>query len=258
MILEARAVAFRYDDREVLAGIDLALHAGEVVGLVGANGAGKSTLLRVLAGLRAPSAGGVWLDGAPIARLDRREAARRIALLPQSVSIELPFTVREIVAMGRTPHVGRFAPLAPADRDAIDEAMRAADVAALAARPITEISDGERQRCLLARAFAQRAGVLLLDEPTASLDLRHAFTLMRAVRERVARGGAALAAMHDLGLAARTCDRIVVLAAGRVIADGPPSRALAPEVLARALGLRTTLVEGADGAPSIAVLGVEE
>jgi len=254
-LLALAGLRFSYGPRRILDGIDLELAPGELVGIVGANGAGKSTLLRIAAGLLAPDGGSVALGGDPVARLARREVARRIAFLPSGLRSDFGFTVEEVVAMGRTAHVGRFAPLTGADREAIEGALRDAEVEGLRGRTITTLSDGERQRALLARAFAQRAPVLALDEPTANLDLRHAWALMERIRARVDAGAAALAAMHDLGLAAGACDRILVLHEGRARALAPPREALAPEVLADALGLRTRLVEGEGERPTVVVLG---
>ena len=238
--MEARALRYAYDagSPAVLDGVDLRIDRGELVGLVGPNGAGKSTLLKVLLGLLPPSAGTITLSGEPLASLPRRRVARLAAFVPQGFESSFAFRVREMVAMGRTPWLGRFQPEGPEDRRIIDEALAAADVADLAERPFPELSGGERQRVLLARAFAQTTPVLLLDEPTSSLDLKHAYELLALVRERVRGGAAAVVALHDLSLSARFCDRLVVLHGRGVAADGPPARVLTSELMARAFGVR--------------------
>ena len=252
--IRARGLTFGYGARPVLRGVDLEVAHGELVGLVGPNGAGKSTLLRLLLGFLPPDAGTVELEGRPIADLPRREVARRAAFVPQGFHTEFDFRVRDLVAMGRTPWLGRFRPEGEEDRSAVARAMEATEVAAMAERPFTELSGGERQRVLLARAFAQGTDVLLLDEPNASLDLLHAYQLLELVRRRVDEGAAALAALHDLSLAARFCDRLVVLHEGGVRAEGPPSEVLSQTHLAEVFGVEATLLE-VDGAPVLQVRG---
>ena len=229
--LDARDVRFAYDARDVIDGVTVSVHAGELVGVVGPNGAGKSTLLRVLLGFLPAKSGEVRIGGTSIESLSRREIARRAAFVPQGFYTDFAFGVREMVAMGRTAHLGRFEPERDADRAAIARAMDATDVTQMTERTFTTLSGGEQQRVLLARAFAQEAQLLVLDEPTASLDLRHAHELMSIVRARTADGGAALAALHDLSLAAKFCDRVVVLHRGRIGADGPPTEVLTEDLM---------------------------
>jgi iron complex transport system ATP-binding protein len=232
-ILRVEALAFGYPGREVLRAIDFSARAGEVIGLCGPNGAGKSTLLRLILGLLAPRAGRVLLGGDPVAALDRREIARRAALLMQDGPLELPLSAREVVALGRLPHLRRFEDERPSDQLAIDAAMDLTDTRAFADRPVTELSGGERHRVQLARALAQETPLLLLDEPTASFDVSHQLQALRLLRAAAARGRAVLVAMHDLSLAARACDRILLLGEGRLQADGPPALALTEDNLAR-------------------------
>jgi iron complex transport system ATP-binding protein len=257
-LLAAEGLGFGYPDRPVFREVSFTLGAGELVALAGPNGAGKSTLLRVLLGLHTPSAGQVALAGVPLPSLRRREIARRVALLPQESPAELPLVVREVVSLGRLPHLGRFEPEGPADLDAVDAALAATDTTALADRPMTELSGGERHRVHLARALAQGAPVLLLDEPTAGLDLVHqleALELLRATVDEGSGGGrAALVAMHDLSLAARWCDRILVLAEGTLQADAPPARVLTPETLARVFGVRAEIRLDDEGRPFVVPL----
>lgn len=244
--IRARGLRFAYGAHEVLRGIDVDVHTGELVGVVGPNGAGKSTLLRVLLGFLEPTDGAVAIDGQSLSDLPRREIARRAAFVPQGFHTDFAFSVREMVAMGRTPHLGRFRPEGPEDRRAIDDAMEATGVTRMAERSFTELSGGERQRVLLARAFAQRTPTLLLDEPNANLDLRHAHELMHLVRERVDAGASALAALHDLGLAARFCDRLLVLRDGRIDADGPPAEVLTETLMREVFEVDARIVRDGD------------
>src|SRR3989441_8770192 len=235
--LAPRAVVAGYLDREVLHDSDICVGAGEVVCLVGPNGAGKSTLLRALAGLLVPRSGDVRLDGRDLRSLARREIARRIAVVPQVFETLFPFTVREVVALGRTARLSLFGRASAADRAAVDRALDELALLALADRTITEISGGERQRAVLAMALAQEGDVLLLDEPTAHLDPAHQLATLALVRRLArTRGLAVVAVLHDLNLAASAATRIVVIEHGRVVVDAPPLDALTPEVVGRVFG----------------------
>jgi iron complex transport system ATP-binding protein len=230
--LAADGVCFAHGERPVLRGVSLALAPGEVVGLIGPNGAGKSTLVRLLAGLDRPASGTVTLGDRPLAAWPRRDAARVLAVVPQDPRLEFPFTALEAVLMGRTPYLGAFGFPGPHDLAIARAALATLEVAALEARPIDALSGGERQRVFLARALAQEPQVLLLDEPTTHLDLRHQSLLHAVVRERCRTAGmAALTVLHDLNLAGAFCDRLVLLAAGEVVASGPPATVLTPETL---------------------------
>jgi iron complex transport system ATP-binding protein len=250
-LLAARGVTFGYPGREVFRDVSFTLGTGELCALCGPNGAGKSTLLRLLLGLHIPRAGDVELGGAPLPSLDRREIARRAALLPQESPPDLPLTVREVVALGRLPHLGRFQPEGPEDARAVAAALDATDTAALALRPMTELSGGERHRVHLARALAQGAQVLLLDEPIAGLDLMHQLQALDLLRATVDGGRGAIVAMHDLSLAARCCDRILLLADGALQADAPPAAVLTPETLARVFGVRAEVRADEAGRPFV-------
>ena len=232
----AHAVEAGYGARRVLRGVDLTLEPGGLIALVGPNGAGKSTLLRALAGLIRPTSGTVTLDGADVCALSRAALASRIAVVPQTFDTLFPFTVREIVGLGRSARLGLFARPTGADEEAVERAMADQDLSALAARRIDALSGGERQRVVLAMALAQEAGVLLLDEPTAHLDPSHQRSVLLRVGELArTRGAVSVAVLHDLNLAA-LADRVVVLCDGSVVADGPPSIALAAEVVGRVFG----------------------
>ena len=227
---------------EAVAGASIAVARGEVVGVIGPNAAGKSTLARLCSGLLTPQQGTVSLQGEPMAKLSRRERARRVAFLPQHPPHDLSFTAREVALMGRAPHLGLWALEGPRDFERAHAGLREMDALELADRPVSQLSGGERQRVFLARAFAQEAAVLVLDEPTAALDLAHQVLLVSALRRRAREGGGALLVLHDLALAGAACDRLVLLDRGRVVAEGPPAVVLRPEVLSPVYGTEVEVV----------------
>ncbi|MGH3738484.1 MAG: ABC transporter ATP-binding protein [Micromonosporaceae bacterium] len=233
--------------RRVLHGVDLAPRPGAVTVLVGPNGCGKSTLLRTLAGLLPPLAGTVTIGGAPLGSLSRRMLSQRLAFLPQAPLVPAGVTVRELVRHGRYAHRGAFARHTSDDVAAIDWALHVTDADALADRRLDELSGGERQRAWLATVLAQRAPVLLLDEPTTHLDLRHQFELLELVR-RLARDHAiaCVVVLHDLMQAAAYADELLVVADGRVQAVGAPADVLTPETIERAFGLAVHVVRDPD------------
>ncbi|WP_224447305.1 heme ABC transporter ATP-binding protein [Haloprofundus salilacus] len=220
----------------ILDGVDATVDRGTFVGLVGPNGAGKTTLLRSLSGLVRPARGSVAVDGVPIDGLSSKAVSRLVATVPQDTSLSFDFDVRETVAMGRSPHLGRFERFGPEDERAVEEAMARTDVTQFAERSVTTVSGGERQRVLLARALAQDAPVLLLDEPTASLDINHQVRTLELVRDLVAGGKTVVAAIHDLNLAAHYCDELLLLGDGRVLAAGAPDAVLTESNLETAFG----------------------
>ncbi|WP_375137895.1 heme ABC transporter ATP-binding protein [Streptomyces sp. CG 926] len=230
-VAEAEDLRLRLGQREVLAGIDLTARAGEVLALVGPNGAGKSTLLGALAADLPAASGVIRIDGRPVGDWSAPDLALRRSVLPQSAALSFPFPVEDVVRMGRAPWAGT--PLAEADEEAVASAMAATEVTDFAARPFSALSGGERARVALARVLAQRAPLLLLDEPTAALDLRHQELVLRICRERAAAGDAVVVVLHDLGLAAAYADRAAVLHDGRIAADGPPSEVFEGELLSR-------------------------
>ncbi|MEU7134011.1 heme ABC transporter ATP-binding protein [Streptomyces sp. NPDC046261] len=231
VLAEARGLRVRLGGRVVLDGVDLGVAAGEVVALVGPNGAGKSTLLAALARDLPAESGEVVLDGLPAAAWSAGELALRRAVLPQSAELSFPFAVEEVVRMGRAPWAGTAA--RDEDDAAVRAAMAATEVTGFAGRPFAALSGGERARVALARVLAQRAPLLLLDEPTAALDLRHQELVLRVCRERAAAGDAVVVVLHDLGLAGAYADRVAVLHEGRIAAEGPPDRVYGPELLSR-------------------------
>ena len=250
MNLRAERVSAGYGARTVLRDVDLQIAGGEVVALIGPNGAGKSTLLRVLAGLLRPSLGRVTLGDTDLATLERRAVARRVAVVPQVFDTLFPFTVREIVTLGRTPHRGALGLLGADDANAVARALEALGSADLADRRIDRISGGERQRAVLAMALAQEPDVLLLDEPTAHLDPAHQLATLELVR-RLARdrGLAVLAIVHDANLAA-LADRVAVLRDGAIVRDAAPLDALTPDLVASVFGDGWTVTRH-DGRPVV-------
>ena len=238
----AKNVTVRLGAREIVRDASLTLNAGELVALVGPNGAGKTTLMRALAGL-IPADGTIALDGRPLSSLKVRERARAIAYLPQGHVFHWPMSVASIVMLGRAPHADRFSAVTPDDRSAVERALAMTETEAFADRAVTTLSGGERARVALARALATQAPVLLADEPTAALDPRHQLTVMELLRQAARGGGAVLAIMHDLTLAARFADRIAVMDRGAIVADGDPAVAMSHERLAAVFGIESATVE---------------
>ena len=235
--LHADTVTAGYGPRVVLHECTLAIARGEVVAIVGPNGAGKSTLLRALAGLLRPTSGSVRLDGVDIGTLGRRDLARRIAVVPQIFDTLFPFTVREVVALGRTARLGAFGGASRDDAAAVDRAIADLDLTDVASRRIDRLSGGERQRAVLAMALAQETDVLLLDEPTVHLDPAHQVAMLRLVRTLAcARGFAVAAVLHDLNLASSMATRIAVLADGRVVCDATPETVITAALIRDVFG----------------------
>lgn len=241
-LLNATGVSVRLGGRTIVDDVSAALTAGEFVVLVGPNGAGKTTFLKALAGL-IPAFGTVELQGEPASKLKARERARRLAYLPQGHSFSWPLPAGEIVALGRYPHADPFSPVSDADRAAVAHALDITGTKDFANRIVTTLSGGERARVALARVLATEAKVVLADEPTMSLDPRHQFVIMDVLRHAAHRGGAVLAVVHDLALAARYADRVLVFEKGRIVADEMPEAALNPERIANVFGVEADLVQ---------------
>jgi iron complex transport system ATP-binding protein len=250
-------VAVRLGGQSVLKDVSFGVGLGEVVGLLGSNGAGKTTLVRAATRSLRPDSGQVSLAGRPVQELSRRGLATRLATVPQDVHVPFPFLAGELVLMGRTPYQASFGFESAADLALAQETMDRVGIAHLADRPVDRLSGGERQLVLFARALVQQPEWLLLDEPTAFLDLRHRIDLLRLVRSFARAGGGALIVSHDLSLVAQICDRLVVLSDGVVLAEGEPGQVLRPEILARAFGMAADVIEGPDGRP-VVVARVEE
>jgi iron complex transport system ATP-binding protein len=242
--LECSNLQFAYHRSSVVQDVSLTFAKGEFVGLIGPNGAGKSTLLKLLLGLNLPEEGWIKLFGKPLDQMPRREVAQKIAFVPQDISVHYAFSVREIVAMGRNPHLGAFQTEQEIDRERIEFALEKTDLRAMAHRRVDQLSGGERQRVFIARALAQEAPVLLLDEPTSSLDLCHQLELLVLVRKLKEEGYLVIAALHDLELASRYCNRLVMLSEGRVVADGSPKEVLTSNNLRRYFSIEARVEAG--------------
>ena len=225
-LLEARSLEFRYGGEPVIDELSLTLHAGEILGVIGPNGCGKSTLLRLLSGVLEPARGEVWLRGRPLREHSRVQVARAMAVVPQETAIEFPFSVTEMVLMGRSPHLRGFAFEGDRDLAVARAAMRRTGVLHLEQRSIHELSGGERQRVILARALAQEADILLLDEPGAFLDIRHEVEIYDLLQEVRGDGRSIVTVLHDLNLAALYCDRVALIKAGRLVRVGTPSEVI--------------------------------
>ena len=257
--IAASGVSVSLGGAQVLKSVSFEAIPGEIAGLIGPNGAGKSTLLRVLAGLLRPDSGTVHLEDTPLKGLDAGERARRIAFMPQHDAMH-PFTVLETVLMGRYAHLGRFALEGSQDRRIARDAMYRTDTVQFESRQLDRLSGGERQRVILARALAQQAGVILLDEPSASLDLRHRLSMMETLREEVVnRNVAVVVALHDVSLAGRYCDRLTLLSEGVIAAEGRPVDVLTPANLRISFGVETSVqVDPATGCPQVWLIGPVE
>ncbi len=240
----------RYNGTEVLRGATLDFSAAEMAAIVGPNGAGKSTLLGIMAGLRPRYRGRCYFEGIEVRRWQRRGFARRVSFVPQSLRLEFPFTAEQVVMMGRTPYCdGLFE--SPEDRAAVERALEITDTLSFRARDFRSLSGGERQRVVLASALAQEPRVLLLDEPTTFLDLKHQISIYRLLRDLARRGLLVIAATHDLNLASAYSDRVVALCAGEVVADASPANVVSAEVIERIFGVSAEVRPGHEGRPWI-------
>ncbi len=255
--MRLEALSFSRQGKTILSGIDLQIEKGEILGLIGPNGAGKTTLIKLMIGQLSPDAGKITLDGKALADWEHKERAQRLAYLPQGPVVDSPFTCRELVLMGRYPHLTRFEAMRAKDTAIAREAMRLTETDGLADRLITELSGGELQRVLLARALTQEASLLFLDEPTANLDPHYQLSLLDLVSTLVKDEVGVVMAIHDLNLAARSCDRLALLQAGKIVALGPPETVLTLENLRRVYGIEAEVaVHPATGKIRIAPIGL--
>jgi iron complex transport system ATP-binding protein len=255
MRIEAHSLHVRLGRREVLRGLDFVACAGEMTAVIGPNGAGKTTLLKALAGLLAPSAGAVSLAGRALGGWLPRARARALAYLPQERTTHWALSARAVVALGRLPHQPMGASESPADTRAIDAALAAMDIGHLAARPVSEMSGGERTRVLIARVLAQEPAALLADEPVAGLDPSHQLGLFGHLTALASAGRTVVVALHDLSLAARFCHRLVLMQAGRGVAAGAAEEVLTREHLAAVYGIAAHLTR-IGGIPVVLVADV--
>lgn len=242
-MLTVRKVGKHYGERRVLSDIDLSVASGEMVGIIGPNGSGKTTLLRLLSGEERPDTGAVIWEGFPLSDWPVRERARRIALLPQEGLPPLDFTVEELVLMGRYPHQGWRPWVTERDRKLVEEILADTDLLSHRQRPVAALSGGERQRVAIAQAMAQHPRLLLLDEPTTYLDVRHQLGMLdRIVRWKREDGLAVVIVLHDLNLAAQYCDRLLLLKNGRTVREGTPEQVIQPQVIRDAYGIDPVMV----------------
>lgn len=247
VLISARGLGFGYPGTAVGRGVDLDVRAGEVVCLLGPNGSGKTTLFKTLLGLLRLQAGGVSIEGAPIASLSRQEIARRIAYVPQAHAATFPFSVIDMVVMGRTAHLGLFAAPTEADRAKARAVLEMLGIADLAEQPYTRISGGQRQLALIARALAQETRLIVMDEPTASLDFGNQVKVLREVKRLSRRGLGVVLSTHDPDHALATASRVLLLHDGGLIADGPPREVLTPERLNTVYGVKVTIETLSEG-----------
>ena len=239
--ISTHGLTYEVEAQTLIDGVDLRADRGQLVGLIGPNGAGKSTLLRAVSGILRCQDGAVRLGGKDLESLSSRGVAATLALVPQIAPYTHGFTSIELVLMGRYPHLGRFQVEGREDDRIARESMRLTETEQFAGRTLDTLSGGERQRVFVSRALAQQPRVLLLDEPTSNLDVFHQLKVFDLVRRLVDEGLTAIAAIHDLGMAARYCDRLVLLVEGRVLAEGPPDEVLTPEAMARAFGVEAAV-----------------
>ncbi|HMQ37503.1 MAG TPA: ABC transporter ATP-binding protein [Micropruina sp.] len=250
--LVAERLDLRYDDRVVVAGLDLAVPDGRFSVIVGPNACGKSTLLRALARILRPHAGRVLLDGRAIHSTPATAVARTLGMLPQSAVAPETITVLDLVGRGRFPHQTLLRQWSDADQAAVEHAMAAAGVTELAERPVDELSGGQRQRAWLAMVLAQQTELLLLDEPTTFLDITHQLDVLDLCADLRADGHTIVAVLHDLNHACRYADHLIAMVDGRIVASGPPGEVVTPELVAEVFGLTCTVIpDPATGTPMV-------
>ena len=248
MSLEARRLCFSYGERRVLDGLDISVARGEMVAILGPNGAGKSTLLKVLCGLYPPDAGSVLFDGRPLSAFSRRELAQKLCYVSQEINRDVSFSAREVVRMGRTPHLSFLGTMTKDDLRIVEEAMAKMEVGRLGDHLLGELSSGEFQRVLLAMALSQDTQYVFLDEPTAFLDLRYQMIILKLLRQmNQSEGKTIVAVTHDLNLAAMFFKRIVLLRSGRIPADGAPGEVLSRANIKAVFEVDAVVDRGPDG-----------
>ena len=237
--------------RRVVNNVSLRSRAGELTAIIGPNGAGKTSLVRALAGLQQIDTGKVTFDGVDLIAIPRRKLARRLAFVPQNTLLPFAFTVREVVATGRNPHLGRFQREGATDRDKIEEALELTDTVSLVNRPITELSGGERQRVMIARSLATDAAAILLDEPTASLDPAHAIGVLEICQSLSAAGRIVILTTQDVAIVMRYADRVVLMKSGSIAGAGSCDDVLTDSALQRVFGVRAVHAHAASGEQTV-------
>jgi iron complex transport system ATP-binding protein len=254
-LLHARSLGWKIGGATIVENIDFSVNRGELVGVIGPNGAGKTTLLRLLAGLLVPSEGAVYLDGRNLAAMDTRSRARRLAFMSQETAQNFPFTVMEILLMGRYPHLGRFERESAEDHEKARRTLSYVGLSGLENRGFGELSGGERQLVLFAKALVQDTETLVLDEPSSNLDIRHQDRIFSMAQELAGEKRVVLTSVHNLGVAAQYCSRLLLLETGRVAADGRPEEVLRTEILDRVYAVRTLVSPSmATGSLTVTVL----
>ena len=243
-IIEIKNLHFGYKGEEILGGIDLSLKKGEIIGIIGPNGSGKSTLLKLISGLYSPWKGEITIKGKPVESYSRRESARILATVSQDLERDFPFTVREIVAMGRSPYLGRFSIEGKGDKEIIKGALELTDLTHYGERFPYQLSGGECQRMVIARALAQEPQVLLMDEPTSYLDLNHQIEINRLILQlKKEKNLGVIYVTHDLNIAAECCDRVLMLKNGAIIAEGKPIDVISRENIETVYGCHVLVDE---------------
>lgn len=250
-MIEVKGLEFAYGKKKILQDISLNLRQKEIVGVVGPNGAGKSTLIKLLTKVLAPSSGEVLLDGRAIQKMGRLELARQLAVVPQSGDLPTDYRVYDLVMMGRTPHLGFLAKEGKHDHDLVQRVMQRTDIWQFRDRFASDLSGGERQRVVLARALVQEPIFLLLDEPTNHLDLKYQIEVLSLVRQEVQSGLGALVVLHDLNLALRICDRLLIMQQGSVVAEGKPNEILTESLVNQVYGASVSVMQGEGSSPII-------
>lgn len=255
----ANQLVLGYNGRSVIKGLSLTAEPGEMLGLIGPNGAGKTTVLRALTGLLSPNQGSVLIDDQDVQKLSASAKAQTIGMVPQGEAQVWPLSVEEVVSLGRAPHRGWLMPFSSTDRAAVDKALELTGLFELRGRSIDKLSGGERQRVMIARALAQEPDILLLDEPTANLDVQQQILLLELVRQLASEGKLiAVMAIHDLALAARYCDRLLLLFNGRDYAVGPPEAVLTSENMRAVFGVEAELYRDPYGQWALSVQPVSD
>jgi iron complex transport system ATP-binding protein len=250
-MLEVNSLHFSYGKKKVLRDISFLLRPNEIVGVVGPNGAGKSTLIKLLTKILVVSLGTIRLNGQDIKIVSRLELARQLAVVPQSGELPTDYRVFDLVMMGRTPHLGFLTRESQHDIELVQRVMQRTDTWQFRDRLAHDLSGGERQRVVLARALVQEPSLLLLDEPTNHLDLKYQIEVLSLVRQEVAQGLGALVVLHDLNLAARVCDRLLVLQHGSIVAEGNPHDILTESLLSSVYGASVSVVQGVGSSPIV-------
>lgn len=248
--IQLDSVSVSLGRRQVVRSVSAALEPGRLVGIIGPNGAGKSSLLRVMLGLIPANSGHALIDGTPVAQMPRAAVARRVAYLPQGQTLHWPLSVERLVALGRLPHLAPMSSLTAGDLAAVDRALDRADVTDLRYRIATDLSGGERARALLARALAVEAPALVVDEPLASLDPGHQIDVMTLLRREADAGALVIAVLHDLTMAARYCDRLLLMHGGALVADGAPMEVLTADRLQSVYAIHA-LIDASGSSPMV-------